>query len=109
MAASFELSGELAKVVELAVVDEDRRTILSRHRLVPGRRDVDDREPQVDEADAVADPYPFVVRTAVPKDPEHALQLTDVDGRLAEIEDARDPAHQVPTSSETARANIDAP
>ncbi len=53
-ALRLELGAQLHMVVDLAVVDDPALRVGVAHRLVPGRRQVDDRQPPVPERDAVA-------------------------------------------------------
>ena len=60
-------------IVDFAVVDDDIAAAVRVHRLVAGRRNVDDREPVVGEADARFDVQPdsAVIRPPVPDAPCH--------------------------------------
>jgi hypothetical protein len=55
----FELLPELTEVVDLSVEDETERSVIARHRLIPGH-EIDDREPPVTEADRsfAVEPFP---------------------------------------------------
>ena len=52
MAGGLELGAQLAVVVDLAVVDDPVAAVGRAHRLVAGRREVEDGEPAVAERDA---------------------------------------------------------
>jgi hypothetical protein len=53
MALGLELAPQRLVVVDLAVLDDPDRPVLVGHRLVPGRREVDDRQASVAETHSV--------------------------------------------------------
>ena len=84
-------------IIDLAIVDDDVAARLRMHRLVAGRRDVDDGEPVVGEADATArvEPDAAVVGTAIayaPRHPREGLTRPRVGGPPPANE-TRYPAH----------------
>jgi hypothetical protein len=106
LAACVELARQLAEVVELAVVDEHVTAVLARHRLVTRVGHVEDREAVVGEADGTADVGAAVVRAAMGDRDGHRVDLALRHALAAQVEDARDPAHQAGAS---ARTNSDVP
>jgi hypothetical protein len=76
VAPRFEVAAQLGVIVNFAIVVEHEAAVRGVHRLVPGRRQIDDRQPPVGEADAGVgiDPAPFVIRSAVGDHPRHPLE-----------------------------------
>jgi hypothetical protein len=64
--ARFEPGAQLAVVVDLPVDDRGHGPVLGRQRLVAAR-DVDDRQPGVDEQRRAELPHAVAVRTAMPE------------------------------------------
>ncbi len=95
-ALRLEFRPQRVKVVDLAVEDDPQAPVGRRHRLVAERREVDDREPAVAEADASVrgDPGAGVVGSAVALEVAQALEQTGLDRSAAAIrEDACNAAH----------------
>ena len=67
----LQLGAQLAKVVDLAVVDEREAAIVTLHRLVARRRQILDGEAARAHRDALGDVQPAVVRPAVKDEPIH--------------------------------------
>ena len=86
-----QLVAQLEVVVDLAVVEQLQLAI--GHRLQPRVREVDDRESQMAEADAVVGEDAATVRPAVGELVEPALDGRAL-RRTAEIDDAAESAHQ---------------
>ena len=85
---NLQLDPELAKVVDLAVVDDLQLAVIHRHRLA-AVREVDDAEPaEPERRDRILE-MPVIVRTSVPEQLGHRLEQRPV-GRPPE---ARYPAH----------------
>ena len=74
VARRFQLGPQLAEVVDLAVVAEHIALVADDHRLMPGRREIDDRQPAVTQADAALDPVPLAVGPAMRDGIGHSLE-----------------------------------
>ena len=88
---ALELARQLAVVVDLAVLDDGRRAVLVRDRLVAGV-EVDDREPPRREPDAAVDERALGVRPAVRERRRHRGEPIAVDAAPSR-DDSADPAH----------------
>ena len=89
--------GQLRVVVDLAVVDHQVTAVGRSHRLVPGRRRVDDRQPPGAEGDRAVREHPFVVRPAMRHPPDGAHGPVSVWlGPPSQREAPRDPRHTAP-------------
>ena len=73
MPSRDQVASDVAMVVDLAVVSQPEPSVLVRHRLVAGRRQVDDRETSVAERNSRVDVPPFVIRPAMTKNGRHAI------------------------------------
>ena len=82
MAERGELGDQLLVVVDLAVVDDDDTSILVPQRLL-ARREIDDGQPLVAEADSRFDVQAFFVRAAMTLRFVHAQEEAAVDRPLA--------------------------
>ena len=80
MAPALEVASQLVMVVELAVEDDDDRSVLVRHRLVAQRRQVDDPEPRVDEARSSDALMRRSVRAAMRQEAEDRAAASPSDG-----------------------------
>ena len=65
VAPHAERRAQAREVVDLAVERDDVCPVLAHHGLVPGRREVEDREPPRAETDALVQPDATVVRPAI--------------------------------------------
>jgi hypothetical protein len=84
----FQLRAQLAKVVDLAVVDDLQLAVVHRHRLA-AVREVDDAEPAESERrDGILE-MPVIVRTSMPERLGHRLEQ----GPVGCPPEARYPAH----------------
>jgi hypothetical protein len=88
---------QLEVVVYLPIQDEDELSIAGRHRLMPGGRQVENRQPP--EADCGAgrfiDPYALIVRAAVAESFRHCLDHgTELGSFSGRVENAREAAHR---------------
>ena len=63
-------------IVDLAVVNDDEAATVGRHRLMAGRREVEDRQPPVSESDSTGfvEPDVAIVGTAMPQRLGHAFE-----------------------------------
>ena len=98
VALRLELGAELAVVVDLAAEGQPDRSVLVRHRLMPGGREVDDREAAVPEGDALLGEVPraAVVGPAVMDALAHGRHELLVDREVvAGPEEPADAAHQL--------------
>ena len=88
---SSELPAQRQVVVDLAVEDDLDGAVLVGHRLVGGRREVDDRQPAEAEADVALrrQPEALAVRPAVHHRVAHPGEDVRVDGRAAEVRASR--------------------
>jgi hypothetical protein len=96
MALRLELRPERRVVVDLAVVGDPDAVVLARHRLVAGRREVDDRQAPVREGDAVRAERDLarIVGAAVADCLRHPPDRARVGGEpVREAQGARDAAH----------------
>ena len=93
MTPALELAPQISMVVDLAVEDDVDTAVLVGHRLVPCGREVDQRQPAVDELAPVVAVVPLAIRTAVSEQRRHpggpAGRAAQGDG----VEPARDAAH----------------
>ncbi len=100
-----ELGGQLAVVVDLAVVGDDEAAAGRRHRLVAGGREVEDGQPAVAEADSARRVASRLPSRRAPRASWHRpstssrRSLSSAATAVAGIENADDPAHQRATSS----------
>lgn len=82
----FEFFSEIPKVVNLTVEHYPDGVILVCHRLSARRREIDDAESFMSEADGyfrrILDQLSFIVGTSVPQDTAHPLQRLWIDGTL---------------------------
>ena len=107
-ARAFELGPQRPVVVQLAVEDEHVPTVARRHRLVTGRRQVDDRQAPEPEGHARGGvgPHARVVGAAVRHRRGHAgrVRFELVAGRrLRRVQEAGDAAHQEPAPTASSR------
>jgi hypothetical protein len=93
MALRHELPGQLAVVVDLAVVHELEPAVLARERLVARLAQVDDRQAAEPERDPVAAEGALSVRAAVVELRGHARDRPRL-RRTVESNDSAEPAHQ---------------
>jgi hypothetical protein len=97
VALGLELGAQVGVVVDLAAEGEPDGAVLVRHRLVPGRSEVDDREAAVAEADARRGPGAAVVRPAVDELLAHGGDDVLARGEVVTCrQDSTDPAHLDP-------------
>ncbi len=90
---AFELGAQLGEVVDLAVEDGPDRLVFVRQRLIAGG-EIDDAQPAMAEADALADVEAVGVGTAMGDDRHHRRQLFRLDAvRGIEVEASDDAAH----------------
>src|SRR5439155_19245745 len=93
MTPALELAPQISMVVDLAVEDDVDTAVLVGHRLVPCGREVDQRQPAVDELAPVVAVVPLAIRTAVSEQRRHpggpAGRAAQGDG----VEPPRDAAH----------------
>ena len=61
----FKLYAEFLKIIEFAVEDEDILPVWGEHGLMPGGREVDDRQPAVTQTDEIICIKAFTVGTAM--------------------------------------------
>ena len=73
-ALTLEFRAKSLEVVDLAVEDNLQRSLVHRHRLMSGWRQVDDREPAVSQSDARSRVDAMVVGSTVAKRRRHALE-----------------------------------
>ena len=66
-AARLEFDAQILKVVYLAVIGDDVTAVARDHRLMSGRRQIDDRKSSLSQCEPIAfvDPDALVVRSAV--------------------------------------------
>src|SRR5208283_2957629 len=104
-AASLELPPEILEVVDLTVVRNDDRAVVDAHRLMPERREVQDREARVSQrdrevlcADAYARrPRAEVIGTTMCQSAGHAVHVFDA--RMVDrAEHSADAAHATASS-----------
>jgi hypothetical protein len=89
----LERAPQLLEVVDLAVEDDGVAAARGRHRLMAGRRQVDDRQPLEAEAHAAVDEDPFVVGAAVVHGRGHPPQQLLVRRAAVPVVDARYATH----------------
>jgi len=91
VALTLELTPQLRIVVDLAVLDDDARSVLARDRLVAARK-VDDREAPCRQRDRTVDVLAGAVRPAVYERGAHRGQALNA-CRAGSRRDPTDPAH----------------
>jgi hypothetical protein len=91
MTDALELASQLAVVVDLAVLDDMKRSVLVRDRLVAGL-EVNDRQATGCKRGAVLDERPVAVGASVDERGAHGGQPRRVD-RAVGGDDPADPAH----------------
>jgi hypothetical protein len=96
IALRAQLLAQLEVVVDLAVEDQLEPSIVGGERLESRVGEVDDREPQVSEADAVVREDAAAVGAAVREPVEHRVDLRARRGR-AQLDDPAEAAHQCPS------------
>ena len=69
-----ELVADRGEIVDLAIIGQPHHAIGRGDRLMPGRRQIDDREPRVPEAAQPVRPDALIVRAAMPDRRDHAPQ-----------------------------------
>ena len=69
-----QLAAEFCKVVYLAVVGNPDIAISARHRLMAGRREIDDRQSGMGKAGPAVGPHAFVIGPAMPQRLDHPPQ-----------------------------------
>ena len=95
MPERLQLGHQLPVVVNLAVEDDDHRSVLVEKRLL-ATGDVDDRQPAVAQTQSRLDMQAALVRTAVQLRVIHALESRAVDlGQAAGIKDSGNSAHGI--------------
>ncbi len=67
-----EVGGQFKVVIDLTVVDNLQPAVGRGHRLAPGRRQVDDRQPTVTQPDTLVGEHAGIVGTAMRLDGHHA-------------------------------------
>src|SRR5690348_15485182 len=80
-ARGFELSAQLAEIVDLAVVDDDVTAVRRSHRLSARGREVDDGEPAMRKSETILDIDVLAVGTPMRQRRDHLLQ----DGRTGRL------------------------
>src|SRR5262249_39878281 len=65
IAQRLELDAQLAEIIDFAVVGYRVAAVRGRHRLMPGRRQVDDRQAPMSEAERAVDELALAVRPAM--------------------------------------------
>ena len=95
-ALRLEPRAKLRVVVRLPVV-RDGAAVVGEHRLLAGRREIDDREATVAEPERPREMESFVVGTAMPERARHAHDEIAIRRarRLGVVEDPRDSAHRL--------------
>ncbi len=71
VAQRIELLPNFREVVDLAVIRDPDSPIRARHRLVSGRREIDDRQPRVSDPGSAIGPNAFIIRPAMPQGRDH--------------------------------------
>ena len=94
MPGAKKLAHQLLVVVDLAVLDDDDRSVLVRQGLVAAR-EVDDRQPSRREADAAVEERSIRIRPAVDERRAHRGEPLGMDGAVP-TRDSADPAHAAP-------------
>ncbi len=81
MALLLEIGAQLLEVVDLAVVRDDKRSIVVRHRLVRPIAEVDHLQAPVHQPDSVPRPHARIVRASMLEGTDHAIEERPIDGR----------------------------
>ncbi len=88
-----EFGRQFAVVVDLAVERQEQTPARVRHRLMPGRTAVDDRQPAMSERRSTRSGEARIVRPATRQASEHPLDRTGVVRGAGESQNPRDAAH----------------
>ncbi len=72
MAESLQFLAQFDEVVDLAVEDDDVTSIAAQHRLVAGRRQIQDRKAAKPQGDVILREHAVIVRTAMCEQVGHA-------------------------------------
>ena len=97
-AARFEFGAQLLEIVDLAVVSDDKAAIGGNHRLMAGRREIDNRQTPMGQCDArfsIA-PDPLIIRTAIGEAVRHRHCVPlELIARTRQVENACNAAHRL--------------
>ena len=95
VAASDEIASEIGVVVDLAIENDNDRSVFIKDRLLSAA-EVDDAQPSMAEADVVLDKITVIIRTAMRLSRCHALDEAALDGfSRVEVDDPANPAHKL--------------
>ncbi len=104
MTLAGQLAAQVLEVVDLTIEDDPDRAILVAQRLRRVRRQIDDRQPPMAEAQAAVEVHAASVGPAMAQHVGHAVEHPPVDPALRlEPIDPRDPAHGRNLSRQTPR------
>src|SRR6266550_8888933 len=106
VAGSFELHAQILEIVDLAVVSDDERAVVGLHRLMAERRQIDDRESAMTEADKRVAPESFAVRAAVTDYIRHPAKSGHRNRPPVDIENSGNAAHQALSPAGTRLFNV---
>src|SRR5579863_5953265 len=90
----LKFGSQLAKVVDLAVVTEHVTMVSVDHRLLSGRREINDGQTTMPEADVALDPVSLAVRAAMRHRIGHAAQADRRNRRRVQVNHSSDATHQ---------------
>ena len=90
----LKVKAEFWIVVDLAIVGEHPPAVCSQHRLMPGRRQVDDREPTMPECYATFRPDSTAIRPPMQDGRQHAFGESRVGTFSVPLPDSYDSTHR---------------
>src|SRR6266481_6951019 len=95
MAAPPQPSRQVGVIVAFTVVGDPHRAVVATHRLMTGRRQVDDRQSAMAKSDIAAQHMAAVIRPAMREQLSHPFEEARIRARpRIELEDSGDAAHQ---------------